>query len=597
MAMLALFADNEVDVSPHLDLATDLSLYAIALLIIMFVVRPELWQRLFMRKVDPRPVALMRIFFGFVVLWTFTDLLQPHGPLEDSVARFLFTDEGLWLTDMARNNYGDKVKTLWDAEHGWAQSTDVFRAMWGKFSILHFRSDPPFVWAVYWTMLLSLGLMVLGVYTRITTIVAWILVESVYRYSPVFYAGGDTVVRVFLFLGLFARWGEAYSVDAWRRTRKAVLKKGATSLPVRRLIPAWPMRLMMLQLCMIYSATGLLKSGKTWADGTALYFALNLDHFYRAPITGLSTFLHWVGVLPATTILVHWWEVLFPVAALGAMLNAYERDRGLGIWPAAAMWRRALGYLMFLGAWGCLSYIAGLGAFYYIPDGKIAIPRQQMVMVFAAITMAIPLVGTALYHGLRAKLPRVHRFIRLWLLGKRFWLVVGFGMHIGIDVGMNVGTFANVMIAVYFAWLSGPEIEAAWRYLASRPCVPGEQGRPIRRKTALRLLLSPVDSLLYRTRDAAYVIHHNPDDASVRRASLLRVWDLGHRLEFSADDEVPSGQVRLTIEGAKQTLSGAAMGRALIKIFPGFWLLRPLRIIPGLGNALGGLVMMILRQR
>ncbi len=596
-SMLAMFEDKEVDVSPHLELATDLSLWAFALVIAMFVIRPELWQRLFMRRVDPRPVAMMRIAFGFVVMWTFTDLLQPHGPLEDSVARFLFTDEGLWLTDMARSNYSDKVKTLWDPHAGWQHWDDVFKAMWGKFSILHFRSDPPFVWAVYSAMLISLGLMILGVWTRWTTILSWILVESVYRYSPVFYTGGDTVVRVFLFLGMFARWGEAYSVDAWRRTRKAVLAKGATSQPLRRLIPAWPMRLMMLQLCMIYSATGLLKSGKTWADGTALYFALNLDHFYRAPMTGVATFLHWIGVLPATTILVHWWEILFPVAAVGVALNGYEKARAQGTWPVAALWRRGIGYLLFMGAWCCVAYIAGLGAFYYIPDGKIAIPRAQMITVFTAIGIAIPIVFAALYLGLRAKFPRVHRALRLWLLGKRFWLVVGFGMHVGIDVGMNVGTFANVMMAVYFAWLSGDEIEAGWRYLASQPCAPGEGGRPIRKKKALRVLLSPADRLIYRKAARVYTIHHNPDDASVRRASLLRSFDLGHHVAFAADESLPSGQIRLTIEGRNQTLAGKAIGRELIRIFPAFWLLRPFRIIPGLGDALGGLVMKILRQR
>ena len=62
-------------------------------------------------------------------------------------------------------------------------------------------------------------------------------------------------------------------------------------------------------------------------------------------------------------------------------------------------------------------------------------------------------------------------------MGKRFWLVFGFGMHIGIDLGMNVGTFANVMMAVYLAWLSGDEIDAFWRALASRPLKAGEGDR------------------------------------------------------------------------------------------------------------------------
>ena len=47
---------------------------------------------------------------------------------------------------------------------------------------------------------------------------------------PVFYTGGDTVVREFLFLGMFAQWGQAYSIDSWRRRRKAILG-GAEQIP------------------------------------------------------------------------------------------------------------------------------------------------------------------------------------------------------------------------------------------------------------------------------------------------------------------------------------------------------------------------------
>ena len=154
----ALLAEaKDVDVSAHADLSTSLILAAIGLLIAFFAIRPELWRRMFFQRVDPRPVGLMRIGFGLVVLITFLDLLKPHGPLDDSVARYLFTDEGLWLTDMARKNYGGHLKTLWDPEHGFEHWYDLFKAMWGKFSILHFRSDPPFVFAIYGVMLWRRG--------------------------------------------------------------------------------------------------------------------------------------------------------------------------------------------------------------------------------------------------------------------------------------------------------------------------------------------------------------------------------------------------------------------------------------------------------
>jgi uncharacterized membrane protein YphA (DoxX/SURF4 family) len=606
-----LFEEPEIDVSAHLPLVSWLILIAVGLLIAFFMVRPELWRRLMFQRVDPRPAALLRISFGAVVMVTFVDLLGPHGPLEYSVARFLFTDDGMWLNDMARKTYGGKLATLWDPEHGFEQWYDVLKAMWGKFSILHFRSDPPFVWAVYTMMLVSIGLMILGVWTRWTTILAWFLVESVHRYSPVFYTGGDTVVRVFMFLGMFVRWGEAYSVDGWRRRRKAILR-GATEIPPPRLIPAWPLRLMMLQLAIIYCATGLLKSGNTWANGTALYYSLNLDHFYRFPVMGVVGPMHYIGVLPLLTILVHWWEILFPLGLIGAAVNAWERERKDGTWPKAAQWRRWLSYALFFGAWGIGAYVAGIAARYYTPPELLATLRVNlptMVALATAVTAAVPLLCLAFYLALRAKLPRVHAFIRHWLLGKRFWLVVGIGMHIGIDLGMNVGTFANVMMAVYFAWLSGDEIDAFWRYCYSVPQRPGEGDRPLRQPTWkkpwaraiqrlwLRAVIVPLDRLRFRKPGPPVVVLHHPGEPSVRRGALLRLWDLGHTLEFQADSDVSPEHLLLRMPGDKTTRAGTRAGWSLIRVLPGLWWMRGLRHIPGLSAVCGLLALKILRQR
>jgi hypothetical protein len=594
--LVALAKKSEVDVSAHLDQATQLGLWAIALLLLFFAVRPELWSRLWFHRVDPRPAALMRIGYGLVVFWTFVDFVIPHPPLDVSIARYLFTDEGLWLTDQARKSYGGKLGTLWDPEHGFQYWHGIFVAMGDKFTILHFRSDPPFVFTLYGLMFTSLALMICGVWTRWTTIIAWVLVESLYRYSPVFYTGGDTVTRVFLFLGMFTRWGEAYSFDAWRRRRKAILA-GAEQFPSLRKIPSWPLRIMMLQLTIIYCATGLLKSGATWANGTALYYALNLDHFYRTPHQiPVVAFMQYIKVLPVMTVFVRWWEVLFPLVLLGAAINAYERDRRAGVWPTAALWRRWLGYLVFFGAWTIGAYMAGLGAHYYMSEGRLPVAQSQVIPVVTGLVLLMPVVGVAIYLVLRRSLPRVFDFVRHWLLGKRFWLVFGFAMHIGIDVGMNVGTFAEVMMAVYLAWLSGPEVEAFWRYLCSEPLAPGEGARPVRARKWQRILLAPVDRLRYRKTRATHTVLHHPDDVSVRRAALIRCWDLGHRVAFEADEDVPAQSLQVRLPNG-EVRGGRYAAAALARVIPGLWWLRPFRHIPGLAKPAGALGLRILRQR
>jgi hypothetical protein len=308
-------------------------------------------------------------------------------------------------------------------------------------------------------MLVCLISMTMGHRTRISTICAFVLCEMLYRYSPVFYTGGDTVIRVFLFLGIFLRWGDAYSIDAWRRR---LLGQQSSE---DRGIPAWPLRLMMLQLACIYCATGLLKSGPTWSEGTALYYALNLDHFYRWPMTHTVTLLQYSGVLPLMTWLVHWWEVFFPVVLVGLAINAFESDRAQGLWPETPAWRRWAGYLAFGVAWLAFSIVAGMLAHHYLPADSW-LPEARRFAVVTAAMVALPLACVAGYRQLRRSAPKAHAFIRHWLLGKRTWLAFGFAMHLGIALSMNVGTFAQVMMALYFGWLSGEEVDRGWQWLS-----------------------------------------------------------------------------------------------------------------------------------
>ena len=568
-----------VDVSAHLAPATTAIWLGIGLMLLFFIVRPELWRRLWFQRVDPRPAGLLRIVFGIVVLWTIVDLLP--------IARFLFTDEGLWLPKMARRNYGGDFRLIWDPEHGVEHWYDWLLAVWYRFSLFHMRADPPFVFTIYAATIAALVLMIAGVKTRITTIVSWFLVNSIYVYSPIFYSGGDTVVRVYLFLGMLTRWGEAYSLDAWWARRKAVLR-GAAEIPPLRPIPAWPLRLMMLQLAIIYCATGSLKSGHTWLDGTALFFALNLDHFYRHPAQiHLVTFLQAIWVLPLATWITHIWEVAFPVALIGASVRAYERERQDGTWPLAPRWRRLLSYLLFTAVLGLAAFLVYLTALYFYDpaNGPWRLAPRQLAVVASVATLAVPALVVAGYLALRRYRPRAHRLVLDWLLGKRLWLGIGVIMHVGIDLLMNVGTFVQVMLAVYIAWLSGPELDAAWRFLMSKPMPPEQRPRRPRRWQAI--LLAPVDRLRHRVPRLPYVIHHNPAPEGVRRAALLRLWDVADRLRFTADESIPVRELCVELPAGKGLARSSEAGRALLPVLPGFWWMYPWCLLPGLSSLCG----------
>lgn len=596
--LLAPRSGPPVDVSGHLPIATTLLWIAFACLLLFWVARPELWRRLWLERVDPRPAGLFRIVFGLVVLWTLLDLIP--------MARFLFTDEGLWLPSLARRNYGGELRNLWDPEHGfehWWSPIQAFlgvpdhpweaRPWTGKFSLFHIRADPAFVYAVYALTCGAVMAMILGVRTRLATLLSWLLVNSVYMYSPIWYSGADTVIRCFLFLGVLTRWGEAYSLDAWWRRKREILA-GAPQLPALKKIPAWPLRLMMLQLTIIYCATGVLKAGFTWLDGTALFYALSLDHFYRHPAQiHVATFLQVIGFLPLATWITKVWETLFPLALIGAALKVFERERAAGLWPAAAAWRRWLSYGLLVAVVVILAYVAGLVAFYYYnPDeAPWPITKVQAQVIATTACLAAPALLTGGLLWLRARRPRWYAWTLRWLFGKRLWLGIGAAMHAVIDVLMNVGLFVQVMFAVYIPWLSGAELDAVWRTLMSRPLRPGEGSRPQRKEAWRRTLLGPIDRLRFRAPRDPYRIFHHPDEASIRRVALVRCWDLGARVAFEADASVGSGALQVQVPGEAARRAGAAAGGALTAVLPGFWWLYPCSRVPGLGRFAGGVVL------
>ncbi|HLT37241.1 MAG TPA: HTTM domain-containing protein [Enhygromyxa sp.] len=648
LLLLALAKKQEVDVSAHIDVATQLLWVALALMIGFFVLRPELWRRLWFQRIDPRGPALARICLAITAVWTFADLLVLQG-------EWLFTDQGMLLTDMARKNNGGKLRTLWDPEHGFEHWWDVFLVLTDRWTVLHIRSDPPFVYTIFGLMFLFGTMMAIGLWTRVASIMTWLLALQLYNYNTIYYTGGDTVMRVMLFIGMFIDWGQVYSVDAWRRRRKAILG-GATQLPAPKQIAAWPVRMMMIQLACIYCATGLLKSGPTWANGSALYYALNLDHFYRWPMHLVYAWAHELYITRVMTWVVHWWEVLFPLVFVGEILRGYDSDHEAGIWQgpvprwtlyslgfvgsvllvwSAPTWakgvplfvlalmifadRRWMGPADLSGrgpeawairvlSWLCSvgfvligAYFASLGVHYYFtpPKGAPAwLQNKEPLRDWAAVaTVTVPLTLAAVLVILRTWAPRGYRFVRDWLLGKRLWLTMGLMMHIGIDLTMNVGTFVQVMIAVYPVWLAGEDIDAMWRYLLWRPARPGEAGRPERSSSALKrfgqLLIAPLERARYRVRRPAWTVVHGLDAGMIRRAALLRCWDLGERLQFELDRDRQSSALLLRSPDGNLTYEGSRAARELISLFPGLWWLWPIGMFPGVGR----LAAAILRQR
>ena len=149
----------------------------------------------------------------------------------------------------------------------------------------------------------------IGWHTRLMNVFLWVLTQCFLNRNLDILNGGDYILLLTIFLLMFAPSGRAFSLDALRRRR-------AGALPQPNLIPAWPVRVLQLQMCMIYCTSGLVKlqgDGPfrgTWWDGSSVHYVLNNLLMSRVSYVQLPI-PYWITA--AMTYVCVWWEVLFPM--------------------------------------------------------------------------------------------------------------------------------------------------------------------------------------------------------------------------------------------------------------------------------------------
>jgi hypothetical protein len=150
------------------------------------------------------------------------------------------------------------------------QPGDAF--YWGVFAI--WTSDRALLigWAV---LLVSSVALAIGWHSRLAALGVFVLILSFEHRDPWVWNSGDAAVRIeALFLAL-SPCGAALSLDQRRST-------GTFWSAQRR--PQWPVRLMQLQLSLIYLASALTKmNGDAWPKGTAVSYALRMQDLALLP--------------------------------------------------------------------------------------------------------------------------------------------------------------------------------------------------------------------------------------------------------------------------------------------------------------------------
>jgi len=146
------------------------------------------------------------------------------------------------------------------------------RYEWGVFGIWTGDGAVMIGWAV---LLIAAFAMTIGLHSRLAALLVFVLVMSFELRCPYIFNSGDELVRVEALLLALAPCGAALSMDQRRSTGSFWSAQDRAR---------WPIRLMQVQLTLIYVATFAVRmTGEKWSEGTALSYAMRLQDMLIVP--------------------------------------------------------------------------------------------------------------------------------------------------------------------------------------------------------------------------------------------------------------------------------------------------------------------------
>ncbi len=222
------------------------------------------WHALFHEPLDTRPCALVRIAYAALVLvhWA---VLYPD-------LEMLFGESGV-LPEAASHEVAQPYR--------WS-------LLW------HVPATPAALHMCFWLAVASTVLLGIGLGPRVNAalLLAWLI--SFQTRNGFILDGADWTMRLIALYLVLMPCGANWSVNAWLvrwwRARMHPLPnslsegEGTEKLSHRQ--PAWGLRLLQIQMAVIFLAAGLEKAGtQEWLDGTAIYYVSRLDDYFgRSPI-------------------------------------------------------------------------------------------------------------------------------------------------------------------------------------------------------------------------------------------------------------------------------------------------------------------------
>ena len=248
------------------------------------------WDRFWFTPRRPEVLGLLRIATGVMLLYC-------HIVLATQLTSFL--GDSAWINNETAKHLHDNAFGIVDA---------------GR-SYLWYISNPLLLWVHQSLTIIVTAAFMIGLLTRITGPMAWILqLMYIHRLTGSLF-GLDQIVTYCVMYLAFTPCGSVFSIDAW--IRRKYYDKVASSRKLSWLFPdSVPSvaaniatRLLQLHLCVIYLFGGLAKArGESWWDGTAVWYAVGNYEYQSLDMTWMSGYPRIVAALSNMTL---FWEVFY----------------------------------------------------------------------------------------------------------------------------------------------------------------------------------------------------------------------------------------------------------------------------------------------
>jgi hypothetical protein len=260
----------------------------------------DAWNKFWFTPASPVPIALFRIFLGIILL---QDVILMRLP-----------DWRIYYVEHSIIPVGDMMSIWWKHD----PHIDLMLLL-----------PPGDYWQLAFLCVYTLFVVfiTIGLFTRFSCLVAWLMNESMFTHLIMNLCGADVFCELGLIFLACSRCGDALSVDNLIRAFRADWRKEGFRPP---LAPQWALRIVQVQLSIAYFICGLAKvTGSQWIDGTALYWVSRYEDLLRFPVPWLyenflvTKLLTWFTLVFETCF---WWmvwikELRYPILVIGVFFH------------------------------------------------------------------------------------------------------------------------------------------------------------------------------------------------------------------------------------------------------------------------------------